>query len=349
MDDRKLRQQAIRNLFAGENDEEFQKVVITRPSATSFLGVDSANRYDRYNIGEIFTGTQSPYNFEITRDNNVLTGYFNRIALTEIVFPYFIPNVNAYTNALEYKINGGPLKRITLDIGFYTPTQLAEAVQVKLRSVSGGLPDATCIYNQDPYTPFDEIYINSFTIETHTTDEIEFFYIVKATGSTLSNENRFQLADMMALPVGAGSYDVVIGRTTRCRPIDYIDVVCSNLTYNQELKDSSTSPLVRDVIARLYIETETQQLNPYYDSTQELTIVPNISAGTYPFTIYRQFNNPKQIKWDNKMPLGNLKFELYDNWGNPLVAGLNASGFGDNTDGTNYMPDWRMTLLVSED
>ena len=62
--------------------------------------------------------------------------------------------------------------------------------------------------------------------------------------------------------------------------------------------------------------------------------------GTYPFTIYRQFKTPKMIKWNKSQPIGNLKFEVYDSRGNLLTMGGAMSDY--------LAPDWRMTLLVSE-
>jgi hypothetical protein len=72
-------------------------------------------------------------------------------------------------------------------------------------------------------------------------------------------------------------------------------------------------------------------------------MTPDVAIpGTYPFTIYRKFSMPKQIKWDNTQPLGNLIFEVYDDKGQILSSHLGAV-YPDST-----MPDWRMTLLVSE-
>jgi hypothetical protein len=121
--------------------------------------------------------------------------------------------------------------------------------------------------------------------------------------------------------------------------------VSSQLTYNQDLKDGSSDPIVRDMIARIYIEDETSPIIPVYksDVTTGIIMTQDVAIpGTYPFTIYRKFSMPKQIKWDNSQPLGNLTFEVYDDKGQILSAHLGAV-YPDST-----MPDWRMTLLVSE-
>ena len=132
---------------------------------------------------------------------------------------------------------------------------------------------------------------------------------------------------------------------TRCRYTEYIDIVCSQLTYNQKLKDGSSDPVVRDMVARVYIEDETSNLVPVFDTTAPAeTVMPydTVLPGTYPFTIYRKFTMPKQILWNNAQPLGNLTFEVYDDKGQILSSHLGAV-YPDS-----LMPDWRITVLVSE-
>jgi hypothetical protein len=130
---------------------------------------------------------------------------------------------------------------------------------------------------------------------------------------------------------------------TRCRYTEYIDIVSSQLTYNQDLKDGSSDPSVRDSIARIYLEDEDDKVIPLWDSTANAVTIPfdQQIPGTYPFTMHRQFATPKMIKWNNTQPLGNLRFEVYDDKGNIL-----SNYIPELPDYTN--PDWRMTLLVSE-
>jgi hypothetical protein len=50
---------------------------------------------------------------------------------------------------------------------------------------------------------------------------------------------------------------------------------------------------------------------------------------------------PKQILWNNTQPLGNITFEVYDSRGALLSA--NSTSMPDF-----QCPDWRISLLVSE-
>lgn len=316
-------------------DVESDVVVTSRPSATAILAIDSADRYSTF-LSDTLTFT-SPYSFTITRNQSLFNGFFKRIAVTEFVFPYYIPNVNASTNQLYFKKNAGATTAITLAKGFYNPTQLAAEVETLLQA--GGFASATVTFVKTP-SPY---VTGTFLIETNTADTIQFL-----RGNTTSlpnsdtNINRFQLFDMMGL---ADDDAVEVGgvRVAPCRPIEYIDVVCSQLTYCQDLKDASTSILFRDVLARIYVETNVAPVVVYSGGTAVDTI--DTIPGTFPFTMYRRFETPKQIKWDNDIPIGSLKFELFDNYGNPLNSGVAAFGGDDNN---SFMPDWKMTLLISE-
>lgn len=315
-----------------------EQAVTVRPASTAVLAIDSADRYPTYQ--DNWENDTSPYSFTITRNQAILNGFFTRIALTEFVFPFYLPNINAYTNTLYFQKNGGATASGDIPIGFYTPTALAAAVQTML--IANGFASATVVYQITPNTLGTPP--GSFLISTNTVDTIQFVRGAGPPASTNTTLDRFQLFDLMRLD-GLDA-DQVGGRTTQCKYIEYIDVVCTQLTYNQDLKDSTSAPIVRDVLARIYVETENDQPGAVYSGGAFLDVT-NTIPGTYPFTIYRQFKTPKQILWNKAQSLGNIKFELFDNNGQPLGA---PSSPGDPNDPvtTGTYPDWRMTLLVSE-
>ena len=315
-----------------------ERAVTVRPASTAVLAIDSADRYPTYQ--EDFEDDTSPYSFTITRNQAILNGFFTRIALTEFVFPFYLPNINAYTNTLYFKKNGGATAEADIPMGFYTPTALAAAVQTMLQA--NGFAAATVVYQVAPNTTGTSP--GSFFIDTNTADTIQFVRGAGPPATTNTTLDRFQLFDLMRLD-GLDSTQVG-GRTTRCKYIEYIDVVCTQLTYNQDLKDSTSAPTVRDVLARIYVETENDQPNAVYQGGAFLPLTDTI-PGCYPFTIYRQFKTPKQILWNKAQSLGNIKFELFDNHGQPLGAPSSAGDPNSLAVVGNY-PDWRMTLLVSE-
>ena len=219
-----------------------------------------------------------------------------------------------------------------IDPGFYTPAQLAAAFQAQL--IANGAASATCVYNPE----------GTFTIDAGAGNTIAFTPYTDNTAVPPITESSFGLFDLMGFAIGVSNVPAQLQKTrvTRCRYTEYIDIVCTQLTYNQELKDSATQPISRDVLARIYLECENDQPVPV-SVAGTATRVESTIPGTYPFTIYRQFQNPKQILWNKVQPVGSVRFEVYDDRGDLLNIASQDSFFED----AEY-PDWRMTLLVTE-
>lgn len=251
--------------FRSPEDED--KGVTIRSPASSLFCIDSSDRYK--SIEAERSGTVSPYNFTISKNESLLNGFFSRIGLTEIVFPFYIPNVNQKTNKLSYISSIIGNGEITLGTGFYTPSQLAAAVQAAL--IADGVVGITVQYVD-----------GSFYVDAGVGNTISFFpntFIPPGPRNT-----DFQLFDMMGFTVvnqAAARYQT--SAVTRCRYTEYIDIVCSQLTYNQDLKDGSSDPIVRDMIARIYLEAENDQPIGVYTTLAAAnpTTVPNTVPGTY--------------------------------------------------------------------
>jgi hypothetical protein len=313
------------------------RAITVRPSATALFCIDSKDRYDNFQQASV--GTISPYAFQITSNQSLVNGFFRRLALTEIVFPYYIANINTRTNRLSISKNGGAFQTLTIaTLGFYSPTQIAAIIQAGLLAAPFSFAaGTTCTYSE-----------GRFTIQTGGTDTIALRRATFAGGATV---NQFQLIDLMGFNTALAlvASGVLISKVTRCRYTEFVDIVCSQLTYNQDLKDGSSATLVKDSLARVYIETEDSFVQPYWNGTTQIIAQDDI-PGTYPFTINRKFPHPKQIQWNNTQPIGNLIFEVYDDKGDLLSGyGLGPLAPGDPPlQPDSGLPDWRMTLLLSE-
>ena len=314
--------------FAVHEDSE-EDTITVRPSSTALFCIDSADRYA--SIQDRAVGTQSPYQFNIVKNQALLNGFFKRIALTEIVFPYYIPNINTRTDSIQVSLNGGAASTLTLvALGFYSPAALAAELQTALITLTS-VATITVGYLD-----------GRFIINTNSADTLSFGR--GNYGGLGARINQFQLFDLLNMgPANTVASTIQITGVTRCRYTEYIDIVSSQLTYNQKLKDASSDKIVRDVLARVYVETEDNLIQPYYNSTSSAEVIStNDIPGTYPFTVNRKFPLPKQIRWDDTQPLGNVSFEVYDDKGELLTAHLGATA-------PDYqMPDWRFSLLVSE-
>lgn len=263
-----------------------------------------------------------------------------------------------------------------------------------------------------------------------------------------------QLFDMLNLAYASAYRSVVNTGALNLRATDYIDVVCSQLTQNQGLRDSSSLPNTRDILSRIYLDepvpsqspimtrtvglltptsitltglsqqtaevaifttttaittaiigarvsisgiagveavgwnstgtiTNADVVSPYaftvtYDEvptgtptfggspvalayvstpteSRPITTWDDRMNGVTPFVIYRQFANPKEIRWSGAQPLGNCQFQLYDDQGRSIQdlwskAYPIISGGVVNSLATRYANGfvWNLTCLLSE-
>jgi hypothetical protein len=280
-----------------------------------------------------------------------------------------------------------------------------------------------------------------------------------ATFPNISTSVR-QLFDMMNLPYPSRYTTFVNTGALNLRAMDYVDVVCNQLTTNQKLRDSSSLPVVRDVMARVYLDDPVPSQSPVmtrtygllsptsvvltalqsqtdevaifttstavtaallntrvvmsgiggsqasgwnstsisptgtitsvdantpfaltitYDEvptgtptfsgssialayvstptdTRQLTTWDDRMNGVTPFVIYRQYANPKEIRWSGAQPLSNCLFQLYDDQGRsiqdlwngayPMITNGNVS-----VKASKYANGfvWNLTCLLSED
>lgn len=418
--------------FVNDNVDTEGEAVTVRPSATAILAVDSDDRY--LNYLQRRTSPTYPFTFNIQKNESILNGFFKRLALTEFRLNWTLPNISAVWGNnkmyINWKVGAGANTQtlITLDDGFYGAEELADELQNQIGAAIAGFQVQITNRDNDVIT---------FAAPANTT-----FYIGNM-GTTVR-----ELVDMLNIvssaPGVTGTY--VSGLQSgipNLRPMDYFDIICSQLSYNQELKDATSAPITRDMIARIYLDDSVPSLpqitTNYYNNTVvsttisagtftnpmatftvassanfkvddeiiitgiaggtdwngnyviteilsgtsiEATPVQNIPNGTptsfasavmskfninqysipqstwddrvngvTPFVIYRQFSTPKYIRWNNKMPIGNLQFELYDDQGRNIQSLWNSVYPTTTSVGFSYANSfvWNATILVSED
>jgi hypothetical protein len=329
-------------------------VMTVRPSSTALLTIDSQNRFDNYlqqnaALTSITANNNSPYDFSITKRESIMNGFFTRLGLTEVCFPWTIPNINPKTNTMV--VRHGPTSAlgsnaiITIDVDWYKPHALAAAFQKAVRGVSTSLSSFAVQYaptfgGGQPENP------PTFYYETNGGDYIAFFpmtynspaYPYPSTTKQLFNVLGFTNANSVAEIVGNGTY-------TLCQSTKYVDIVCGQLAYNQALKDTTTQQVGLDSLCRLYLGDANgfgaNQLNP-----SDSNFCP---PGCAPSVIYRQFQTPKMIMWNSAgkayQPVpGVLRFQVFDDQGAILTEIASSQGGGVPAD---YL-DWSATILVSE-
>jgi hypothetical protein len=314
--------------------------ITQRPTSTALLCIDSEDRFRDYPAARVATEgglNATPYNFQINKNQSLMNGFFTRLAVSEVVFPWGIPNINRWTYKVNftYTVGGAaqPPVIVELEYGFYTPSMIASAIQTIVRAADpANLGAFTMTYGTASIAqsyatqrPIFEYFTNDVAVEC------AFSPVVQEAG-------RKQLFDLL----GFYSIHTVLepelgGAETYCQYTRYVDIVCTQLTANQALKDTMSQPVARDVLCRVYVG-DAQGV--------QSTVLPSSSTfcppGCMPTTIYKDFSQPKQIMWMPNQPVpGYLKFEVYDDAGFELTSTM--EGLLD-VNGLN----WSLSLLVSE-
>jgi len=331
-----------------------QATVTVRPSSTALLTIDSEDRYTSY--VQARANPTSPYNFSINKSESLMPGFMTRIGVTEINFPFCVPNINQRTSiiGLVYKIGAAAAvtTAFAVSVGFYRPAQLATYIQTFIQentpltafTMDYGLP---AVGPPPPPTTFAQ---NEpvFRYATNTADTVSFFplpynspavpplpaYPYPSTTKQLFDVLGFTAINTALDTNGVGSY-------TLCQSIRYIDIVCNQLTNSQAQKDQTSQTVARDMLCRIYLGDG--------GGTGQSTIQPSEAAfcppGCAPLTLYRNFATAKQIQWiPNQNIPGFLQFQVYDDAGEFLDTALYSTTTGFPF---QYI-DWSMTLQISE-
>jgi hypothetical protein len=315
------------------NNAEVGSAVSIRPSATALFTVNSADRYGTIADKRDATVLISPYDFTIRKKESLLNGFFTRMGITEISFPFALPNVGGSTTKLGVTkiISGVPTTTVlTFDATFYTPSEFAAELQTEIRTLDAALAAATVVYSP---TGKPQFYIDTQSAIA----ELSFLPVAQSPSAFPYPPEQIQVYDMLGMSAlnhstGAPNFaqGVFISSPTFFQKYQYLDIVSTLLTGNQNLKDSTSSAIDRNILCRLYIDYE----NSYNVPASDPLFAP---AGTTPITIYRKFPVPKFVQWDVKQPIGQLNFQVYDQNGVLLPDSPSTANM-----------DWKMSVLVSE-
>lgn len=318
--------------------------VTQRLPATSLLTVDSEDRFKDYveKRATSNSSTKSPYNFSIYANGTILGGFVRRLGVSEVVFPWVIPNVNQLTNAMtvRYSLDNGATFTdylLTLDTGFYNPSELAAAIQDIIRN-NTGLTGFTMAYGDYDTLLTQPPYNTNFQYTTGVSTQLVCFLPI-TSGPLFFNNTSKQLFDLLGFtgenetPEDSGG-----GRSTLCQYTRYVDIVSPQLTQFQGLMDGTTQQIKRDALCRIYLG----------DNPTMMNVAPNTASfcppGTRPFVIYRNFNNMKNISWNANANIGNtLDFQVYDDGGTLL-----SDAFPNAVVNDALYADWSITILASE-
>ena len=282
-----------------------EKATPIRYPSTANLMVDSKDRNDVYPLCN---------DFLISKKQSLMNGFFTRVGTTEVVLEWERYNVLAGQYTAVYTTNATQ-NSISIPAGFYTVADIINyfvgalniyatesGITWTVAAAAGGQAGLTVTTGA-----------NTFDLEG---DLIELLF----------NEPNLSRADFSPATPATGPGTRRTYGSIDLRPTRYLDIVCTQLTNNQAVKDASTAPNTRDVLCRWYFDYDNQSITDEYGYP--------ILMGYTPFYIRRIFNPPKQIQWQSNVPIGQMAFQLYNDQG--YLADVDVN--------TNFL----MTLQASE-
>lgn len=324
-------------------DPQSVKTVVSRTEATQLLVLDSKNRSVTSQPGG--PPISQPWNkFRLGRPQALMQSYATRVAISEIRFPWYIPNITTANNKL-YISNGfgaGDFITVTLSPSFYTPAQIVTEVnqQIQASSLSGitelSYNDLlqTYTFTQGGADPWGLFFINPVLDgQINLTNYESSANLCKTLGFTFLQSNGSN--------IGEGGYFSFAGNPTESLYTQYIDIVSEKLNYYSDQKDGSSDPLTSQaLVCRLYL-------------ADEISMAQNEGSFFQPFLIHRQFKTPKTVMWNKDAVVDWLDIAVYDEYGElvPLPQLYQFDGSVPpvyRTSETGSYPNFQITLLATE-
>ena len=299
-----------------------------RQPSTANLSIDSTDR-----VGFQVRGGGDPANFTISKNENIMSGFFTRITPQEIVLDWAMPNIQNY-KGIENDVfavfiagyGGNSTQIIALTPGFYTIAECLDAMVAGLNaSYFGTTAGLTFTLYTNQSAPPNKQRSGRARIQCvdGSNNPKNFTF-----ASSYTNNFYFYLPSQLGIPINVAQSQFVIDKPNLVFT-PYIDFTSPQLTYNQALKDGSTALTNSDTIYRWYFAWDGV---PDYDEYGFA-----INMGYKPFIVRRIIPYPKQIAWTPNQPIGQLTFQVLDADGNILKPNL--------LEGTM---EWFMNMLVSE-
>jgi hypothetical protein len=313
------------------------ETIIQRTSASQYLVLDSRNRVFSSSNKQVIN--QPWNNFRLQKGQSLMESFATRLTISEIRFPWFIPNINSLNNQLWY-ISGTEVYDIQIDVGFLTPAQIVEQINQQFIDLAVPNPPVLSYSNyQYQFTlnvaNVDEQYFSFFNPDNfNTSTDIEVYQTQYATTPSLMSLLGFTFDQSWVLNPVDG---IIRGNITESLYTTYVDIVSDKLNQYTTNLDGSSDSTSNRLLLRLYLADECSFPATY--------AVDGVNALYQPFLIHRQFKNPKQVMWNKESVVDWLDISVRDQYGFlvPLPQILNGTDF---TDGA--YPDFQITLLATE-
>jgi hypothetical protein len=310
------------------------ETVIERTPASQYLVLDSKNRYFTATPNEVIT--QPWNNFRLQKGESLMQSFATRLTVSEIRFPWFIPNITRLNNKLWF-LNNNEDYEIELTIGFTSPADIVTEINQQFTDLQ--VPNKPILsYRNGQYTftknpNAGNQYFSFFNPLNATLNNIENSEYQYTTQPSLMATLGFTFAQSSPLQEFNG---VIKGNVTESLYTSYIDIISNKLNQFTTNLDGSSDITSNRLLLRLYISDEISIFSNYENQS--------IYA---PFLIHRQFKNPKEVMWNKESVVDWLDISVRDQYGQLVPLPEIATGDILNVVDGAY-PDFQITLLASE-
>lgn len=291
------------------------KGVDVRNSSTANFLIDSEDRQE-YNESTTLSLLEPPpttnsADFSITKiGQNLLSGFFTRIAMSEVSLTWNIYNVRTSTpdlsgnntTGIAVQVGAGAVTPYTVSIirGNYTAKDGLDALLTAVNTATGltfTLPVSSTVGGKRALkAPVGTTF--AFYRTTPVPPSPAPFV------SNLAQGLGFLVYD--SLPLSANLLNEWTANKPNLLAYEYIDITSSQLASQQKVKDATTSAFDSiDVIYRWNFVND--EAYPAEYDAYNYPILP----GYKPFSLKRTVSFPKQIRWNPIVPIGNLRFQIY--------------------------------------
>lgn len=296
------------------------------------------------NVRDLTAGQYNNAQFN-AKNQNIIQGDIREVAVSEVNFPYDIPNIQAGYNTFELisatvppsLLSSSPVLTsspgyliITIAPGFYTgpelETAINDAIDAEQVSVGGVAADAPTVEYSTTTNRFTFVAPASPAVSPTWTVYSAYTYPFNYQQQTNTlGKDILSIMGFLPVPANTPTLDIASYSTVSADPVldkptfsggsaplaftQYIDICSPKMCQYQYFRDGSTTNLARraDVICRLFI-------------CDNVSLTQTAVEGTRPFIINRQYINARIMRWTTENSVGTIDIQLYDDVGQPLTT-----------------------------
>lgn len=354
-------------------DAQAVQTQVARNPSTQYLVLSSRDRNQTSSTGNYVR--QAWNSFRLQRPQNIMQTYATRMLVSEINFPFYVPNINNLNNTfwiggLSSVTATFTIYQCTLSIGYYGfgtlagTNNLVTAINALLTQAPGVVTQFGIItpinggVGQLLNPPTFQL-LNDYSFQWVATPGFPFalyFYPPNPANTNIPSEaTYYNTAGFLNLI--AMDYSTVVGslnavgvytNPTTLQYTQYIDIVSDKLhQYSTNRDGSSDNFFNRNLLCRLYISDEASNIVQGGTQANPIQFVPGVTGS---LIIHRQFKNPKAVMWNKEASVDWIDIAIYDQFGNLLPDAFVdfPAGFTNIPRGSLTYPDFQITLLASE-